>query len=49
MDSNRRLNYAELSDKQLQSAIRFAEERIHWIEEDHIALVRSYRDEVTTQ
>jgi len=46
MDVCQHLNLAELSDTQLQSAIRFAEERIRWIEEDHATLVRSYRDEL---
>jgi hypothetical protein len=48
MDSDPHLNYSELSDDQLRSAIRFAEERIRWVEEDHVTLLRSYRDEVTT-
>jgi hypothetical protein len=42
------LNYSELSDDQLRSAIRFAEERIRWKEEDHVILLQAYRDEVTT-
>lgn len=46
MDGCQRLNLDELSDTQMQSAIRFAEERIRWIEEDHAVLVRSYRDEL---
>src|SRR5260370_29766528 len=47
MDSDRHLNYSELSDDQLRSAIRFAKERIRWVEEDHVSLLRSYHDEVT--
>lgn len=47
MDFARPLNYAELSDDQLQSAIRFAQERIRWVEQDHVVLINSYRDEVT--
>jgi hypothetical protein len=48
MNSDAHLNYSELSDDQLRSAMRFAEERIRWMEEDHVTLLRSYRDEVTT-
>jgi hypothetical protein len=48
MNSDAQLNYSELSDAQLRSALRFAEERIRWMEEDHMILLHSYRDEVAT-
>lgn len=48
MDSNAHLDYSALSDDQLRSAIRFAEERIRWAEEDHVSLLRCYGAEVTT-
>lgn len=38
--------YSQLSEDQLHSAIRFVEKRIRWVEEDHITLLRAYRDEV---
>jgi hypothetical protein len=38
--------YSQLTDDQLRSAIRFAEKRIRWADEDHVALLRAYRDEI---
>jgi hypothetical protein len=48
MESDTHLNYSELSDDQLRSAIRFAEQRVRWMEEDHVTLLHAYREEVTT-
>jgi hypothetical protein len=39
-------DYSQLSDDQLHSAIRFAEKRLHWSEEDHAVLLHAYRDEI---
>jgi hypothetical protein len=38
--------YSQLTDDQLLSAIRFAEKRVRWADEDHVALLRAYRDEI---
>jgi hypothetical protein len=40
------MDYSKLNDAQLQSAIRFAEEHLHSLEEDHLELLRVYRDEI---
>jgi hypothetical protein len=40
--------YSELNDAQLRAAIRFAEKRLRWVEEDHVELRRAYRDEIHT-
>ncbi len=40
--------YSQLNDAQLRTAIRFAEERLRWVEEDHVELRRAYRDEIDT-
>jgi hypothetical protein len=40
--------YSDLNDAQLRSAIRFAEKRLRWVEEDHVELRRAYRDEIDT-
>jgi hypothetical protein len=39
-------DYSQLSDDQLRSAIRFVERHIRLVEEDHIELLRAYRDEM---
>jgi hypothetical protein len=39
-------DYSQLSDAQLRSGIRFAEQHIQSIEADHVELLRAYRDEV---
>jgi hypothetical protein len=39
-------DYSQLTDEQLHSAIRFAEKRLHWNEEDHAVLLSAYRDEI---
>ncbi len=39
-------DYAQLSDNQLRSAIRFAVKRLSCLHEDHAELVRVYRDEI---
>jgi hypothetical protein len=39
-------DYSQLTDEQLHSAIRFAEKRLHWSEEDHTVLLTAYRDEI---
>jgi hypothetical protein len=40
--------YSDLNDAQLRTAIRFAEKRLAWVEEDHVELRRAYRDEIDT-
>lgn len=44
--SGRAPDYAQLSDKQLRAAIRFAVKRLNCLQEDHAELVRVYRDEI---
>jgi hypothetical protein len=39
-------DYSQLNDKQLRSAIRFAEKHLRWVEEDHVTLLRVYREEI---
>ena len=39
-------DYSELNDGQLRSAIRFAEKHLRWVEEDHVTLLRAYREEI---
>jgi len=39
-------DYSQLSDDQLQSAIRFAELHVRSVEESHVELLRVYRDEI---
>lgn len=39
-------DYSQLDDEQLRSAIRFAEKHLRWVEEDHVALLRAYREEI---
>ncbi len=39
-------DYSQLNNEQLRSAIRFAEKRLCWVEEDHVTLLRVYRDEI---
>lgn len=39
-------DYSQLNDEQLRSAIRFAEKHLRWVEEDHLTLLRAYRDEI---
>src|SRR6202035_1153216 len=41
-------DYSQLNDRQLRSAIRFAEKHLRWVEEDHVALLRAYRAEIDT-
>lgn len=38
--------YSQLTDEQLRGAIRFAEKRIRWADEDHVALQQAYRAEI---
>jgi 23S rRNA G2069 N7-methylase RlmK/C1962 C5-methylase RlmI len=38
--------YSDLNDAQLRTAIRFAEKRLRWVEEDHVELRRAYHDEI---
>lgn len=40
-------DYSQLSDDQLRSAIRFAEKRVRGVEEDHVALLRAYHEEIS--
>lgn len=53
MDSNvpsgasaQAFDYSQLNDRQLRSAIRFAEKHLRWVEEDHVTLLRAYREEI---
>ena len=47
MHSNSNVDgYSQLTDGQLRAAIRFAEKRIRWADEDHVALQRVYRAEI---
>ena len=39
-------DYSQLNDRQLRSAIRFAEKHLRWVEEDHVTLLRAYREEI---
>ena len=39
-------DYSQLNDAQLRSAIRFAEKHLRSVEEDHVELLRAYRDEI---
>jgi hypothetical protein len=39
-------DYSQLSDVELRSAIRFSEKHLRWVEEDHEALLRAYREEI---
>jgi hypothetical protein len=39
-------DYSGLNDAQLRSAIRFAEKHLRCVEEDHVELLRAYRDEI---
>jgi hypothetical protein len=39
-------DYSQLNDEQLRSAIRFAEKHLRWVQEDHTALLRAYREEI---
>jgi hypothetical protein len=39
-------DYSELNDVQLRAAIRFAEKHLRWVEEDHVTLLRAYREEI---
>ena len=39
-------DYSQLNDGQLRSAIRYAEKHLRWVEEDHVALLRAYREEI---
>ena len=39
-------DYSQLNDEQLRSAIRFAEKHLRWLEEDHVTLLRAYREEI---
>ena len=39
-------DYSQLNDGQLGSAIRFAEKHLRWVEEDHVTLLRAYREEI---
>lgn len=39
-------DYSQLNDGQLRSAIRFAEKHLRWVEEDHVTLLRAYREEI---
>jgi len=45
--SSRSEDYSQLSDDQLRSAIRFAEKRVRGVEEDHVALLRAYHEEIS--
>jgi hypothetical protein len=38
--------YSDLNDAQLRTAIRFAEKRLRWVEEDHVELRRAYCGEL---
>ena len=39
-------DYSQLNDRQLRAAIRFAEKHLRWVEEDHVTLLRAYREEI---
>ena len=39
-------DYSQLNDEQLRSAIQFAEKHLRWVEEDHVMLLRAYREEI---
>ena len=39
-------DYSQRNDEQLRSAIRFAEKLLRWVEEDHVTLLRAYREEI---
>jgi hypothetical protein len=40
-------DYSQLNDAQLRSAIRFAEKHLRSVEENHVELLRAYRDEIS--
>ena len=40
-------DYSQLTDEQLRSAIQFAEKRVRGVEEDHLALLRAYHEEIS--
>jgi hypothetical protein len=44
--SARPFDYSQLNDGQLRSAIRFAENHLRGVEEDHVTLLRAYREEI---
>lgn len=44
--SSNSFDYSQLNDEQLRSAIRFAEKHLRWVEEDHVTLLRAYREEI---
>lgn len=53
MDSDGRLDpaarpsdYSQLNDEQLRSAMRFAEKRLRWVQEEHVELTRAYQGEI---
>lgn len=39
-------DYSQLNDEQIRSAIRFAEKRLRWAQEEHVELTRAYRGEI---
>lgn len=44
--SSRPRDYSQLNDEQLRSAIRFAEKRLCWTQEEHVELMRAYSEEI---
>ena len=46
--SSNAFDYSQLDDEQLRSAIRYAEKHLRWVEEDHVALLQAYREEIDT-
>lgn len=39
-------DYSQLNDEQLRSAMRFAEKRLRWVQEEHVELTRAYQGEI---
>jgi|SRR5579872_685223 len=39
-------DYSQLNDEQLRSAMRFAEKRLRWVQEEHVELTRAYQVEI---
>lgn len=39
-------DYSQLSEEQLRTAMRFAEKRLRWVQEEHVELTRAYQGEI---
>jgi hypothetical protein len=40
-------DYSQLNEEQLRTAMRFAEKRLRWVQEEHAELKRAYQGEIT--